>query len=270
MADKFLHRDEAPLNAQAWERVDFVVTESAKSQLSARRLLHLEGPFGLGFKAMPGPDQVVETPAARGVDVVASAAKPVALIRRTFRLSARDIAAFEENGIPLDAGVIAEAAMACARQEDDLLFNGSKALGAQGLVNTKGSQSLDLNPWDETGAAADDIIAAATRLDEAGYHGPYALGLTPSRYNLLFRRYPEGNLTEIEHLRVLVTDGIVKVPALSSGGVLLATGRQYGTIVVGQDLVTGFVGPVDGGYEFVIFESVMLRLLAAASVCVLK
>jgi len=270
MADKFLHRDDAPLNAQAWERMDFVVTESAKSQLAARRLVHLEGPYGLGFKAMPGPDQVVETPAERGVDVVVSATKPVALIRKTFRLSARDIAAFEENGIPLDAGVIAEAAMACARQEDELLFNGSKALGVQGLINTKGVLSLDLNPWDETGAAADDTIAAATRLDEAGYHGPYALGLAPARYNLLFRRYPQSGLTELEHLRVLASGGIVKVPALSSGGVLLATGSQYGTIVVGQDLVTGFVGPMDGAYEFIIFESVMLRLLAPASVCVLK
>jgi len=270
MADRFLQRDDAPLTSEAWARVDFVVTESAKSQLAGRRLLHIEGPYGLGFKAVPGPDQQVEGASERGVDVVSSATKPVALIRKTFRLAARDIAAFDQTGVPLDAGAIAEAAMACARQEDDLLFNGSKALGVTGLMNTKGAQSLDLNPWDETGAAADDIIAAATRLDEAGFHGPYALGLTPSRYNLLFRRYSQGNQTEIEHLHVLVTDGIVKAPALSSGGVLLATGRQYGTIVIGQDLVTGFVGPVDGGYEFVIFESVMLRLLAPSAVCVLK
>jgi uncharacterized linocin/CFP29 family protein len=270
MEEKFLHRGDAPLSAEAWESIDLVVTEAAKSQLSARRLLHTEGPYGLGLKSMPGPDQVVERSEERGVEVVASAGKPVALIRRTFRLSARDIAAFEERKVPLDAGVIAEAATACARQEDDLVLNGSKALGAHGLMNAKGTQSLDLDSWNDVGAAVDDIIAAATKLDSAGYHGPYALGLAPARYNLLFRRYQNGNTTEIEHLRILVTEGVVKAPALATGGVLLASGSQYATVVLGQDLVTGFVGPVDGGYEFIISESVMLRLLAPAAFCVLK
>jgi uncharacterized linocin/CFP29 family protein len=270
MADKFLHREDAPLSSQAWERIDFVVTEAAKSQLSARRLIHIEGPYGLGFKTMPGPDQVLETAAEREVEVVSSAARPMALIRKTFRLSARDIAASEQQGVPLDAGVIAQTAIACARQEEDILYNGSKALGVAGLMNAKGTQSLELNSWDETGRAADDIIAAATKLDEAGYHGPYALGLAPARYNLLFRLYPQGHTTELEHLRTLVTEGIVKAPALASGGVLLASGMQYATIPVGQDLTTGFVGPADGGYEFIVFESVMLRLLAPDAVCVLK
>jgi uncharacterized linocin/CFP29 family protein len=270
MSGKFLHRDEAPLSAQAWAKVDQAVVEAAKGQLSARRLLHVEGPYGLGFKAMPGPDQVVEGGAEGGVEVVSSAAKPVALIRKGFRLSARDIAAFEEQGVPLDLGAAADAAMACARQEDQLLFNGSKALAVQGLLNAKGTVSHDLKSWDKIGTAADDIIAAATRLDEAGFHGPYALGLAPARHNLLFRRYPQGDSTEIEHLRTLVTEGVIKAPGIAAGGVLLASGSQYATIAVGQDLVTAFVGPAEGAYEFVIFESIMLRLLAPAAVCVLK
>lgn len=267
---EYLHREDAPFSEGVWQKIDQVVTEAAKSQLSARRLIHIEGPYGLGLSALPGADEVVAEGGEGAPELLVSPARQVALVRKGFRLGARGIAAFEQRGLPLDLGSAAAAAIACARQEDDLLHNGSKAVGAQGLLNAKGVQTSKLKPWDKVGAAADDVIAAVTRLDEAGFHGPYALGLAPDRYNLLFRRYNQGNQTEMEHLRALVTDGIVKAPAIGSGGVLLATGRQYATIVVGQDLVTAFVGPAGGDYEFVLAESIMLRLLQPAAVCVLK
>jgi uncharacterized linocin/CFP29 family protein len=266
----FLHRDDAPFSQAVWERIDLVVTEAAKSVLSARRIIHIEGPYGLGIKSVPGPDAVLEAQEEGSAGLSSGGVIPLGLIHKTFGLSARDIAAFEQTGMPFSPGPAAQAAIACAAREDDLLFSGSKALGASGLLNAKGVQSANLAAWDKVGAAAEDLIKAATMLDEAGFHGPYALALAPARYNLLFRRYEQGNLIEIEHLRALVTDGIVKAPALSSGGVLLASGRQFATIVLGQDLMTGFVGPADGGYELNLSESLALRLVQPKAVCVLK
>jgi uncharacterized linocin/CFP29 family protein len=269
MSTKYLHREDAPFGSDVWKAVDHVVSEAAKSQLSGRRLLHIEGPYGLGLKSLPGADRAVDSP-VEGAGLVASAAAPVALIQKPFSLSARDIAAAEQTGLPLPLAPAAEAALACARLEDELIFNGSKPLGADGLLNASGTLSAKLKAWTEVGAAVEDIIGAATKLDEAGFHGPYALALGPARFNKLFRRYAQGNATELEHVRQVVTEGIVKAPAVGNGGLLLASGRQYATIVVGQDLSTGFVGPADGGYDFVLSESVALRLLQPAAVCVLK
>ncbi len=266
----FLHRDDAPFSDAVWERIDTVVTAAAKSVLSARRIIHVEGPYGLGIKSVPVPDVVLEEPGEGSAGLSSGGVIPLGLIGKTFSLSARDIAAFEQTGMPFSPAPAAQAAIACARREDDLLFNGSKALGATGLLNAKGVQSASLAAWDKVGDAAEDIIRTVTLLDDAGLHGPYALALTPARYNLLFRRYPQGNLIEIEHLRELVSDGIVKAPALKSGGVLLATGRQFATIVLGQDLMTGFVGPADGAYDLHLSESVALRLVQPKAVCVLK
>jgi len=114
------------------------------------------------------------------------------------------------------------------------------------------------------------IIKAATQLDNAGFHGPYTLGLSSNLFNTLFRLYPQGNLTEYQHLQTFITDGIVKVPALKAGGVLLASGRQFASIVLGQDLLTSFVGPKGKSFEFVISETVALRLVQPAAVVVLK
>jgi uncharacterized linocin/CFP29 family protein len=271
MTDKFLHRDDAPFGDAVWALVDATVTGAAKSQLSARRLVHIDGPYGLGLKAVPGGDAATEKASTQdGVTVSAGAGRPLALIRMGFSLPVRDIAAFEATGLPLPLGVAARAAIACAKQEDDLLFNGSKALGVEGLLTAKGGQTMELKPWNEVGAAADDLIAAATALDRAGCHGPYSLALAPARYNLLLRRYPQGNTTEMQHAQQIATDGIVKAPSIASGGVLIASGRQYATIVIGQDLATGFVGPADGSYDLMVSESLALNLLQPQAVCILK
>ncbi|MDP2898692.1 MAG: family 1 encapsulin nanocompartment shell protein [bacterium] len=270
MSDKFLHRDDAPFSEKVWEKIDQAVVEAAKGQLSARRLLRTEGPYGLGFKSLPGPDREIAETAGEGVTLVASSATPVAAIQSAFTLSARDVAAFEETGLPLDLRAAVAAALSCARQEDALLFSGAKALGVEGLLTAKGTQSLKLKPWDEVGAAANDLIQAVTVLDKAGFHGPYALALTPSLYNLLFRRYPQGDATEMEHVRTIVSDGVAKAPAINAGGVLVASGRQFASIVLGQDLMTAFVGPSGRDYELVVSESLALRLAEPAAVCVLK
>lgn len=271
MSEKFLHRGDAPFEAKVWERIDETVVGAAKSQLCARRLLHVEGPYGIGLKSLPGADRAAaEESAVEGVSLIASSATPVIAIQSRFCLAARDIAAFEQSGMPLNLEAVAAAAIACARQEDALLFYGSKALGVAGLLNAAGVQSRKLKPWEEVGAAVEDLIEAVTQLDHAGFHGPYALALAPNLYNRLFRRYPQGPLTEIEHLRSLVTEGLIKAPAIGSGGVLLASGREYATVVLGQDLMTGFVGPAGPNYEFTVSESVALRLLQPAAVCVLQ
>ena len=265
-----MQREDAPFSGKVWEKIDEAVVNSAKAQLAGRRLLHIEGPYGLGLKSLPGSDQAAEGASAVGASLAVSRALPVVAIRSEFALAARDVAAFEETGMPLDVVGAASAAIACARQEDDLIFYGSKSLGVEGLLTAKGTLSVKLNPWGEVGKAADDIIQAVTKLDSAGFHGPYSLALAPDMYNLLLRRYPQGDSTEMEHLRQIVTDGIVKAPALSGGSVLLASGAQFAAIVVGQDLAAGFVGPSNGGYEFTVSESVTLRLLQASSVCVLR
>jgi uncharacterized linocin/CFP29 family protein len=269
MSENYLNRGDAPFSEKVWAKIDEAAVGAAKSQLSARRVLHIEGPYGLGFKLLPGADQAVAE-SEGGVKLVASTAVPLAGIHAAFALSARDVAAYDQTGLPFDLGPVARAAIACARQEDDVVYNGSRAVGAAGLLTAKGTQSVGLASWSKIGAAADDIIKAVTKLDDAGFHGPYTLALAPALYNLLLRRYPQGFQSELEHIQTIVTEGVVKAAALKDGGVLIASGPQYATIVLGQDLAVGFVGPRDREYELTVSESLALRLIEPAAVCVLK
>ncbi|MCS7178736.1 MAG: family 1 encapsulin nanocompartment shell protein [Anaerolineae bacterium] len=262
MANKYLGREGAPFGEEVWAALDAAMIEAAKSQLAGRRLLPLEGPYGLGLKAIFLPEEEV----ASGVFV--SKTLPLVFLVEEFVIPLRDIAAYEREGLALNLQPVAQAALAVACREDEWIFHG--AAGVPGLLNASGVQKMKLSDWSPVGAAMDDLIRAVTILDETGFHGPYALGLAPARYNLLFRRYPDGPMTELDHVRTLVTGGIVKVPILKDGGVLLAVGRQYASIILGQDMHVGFIGPDDEGLEFTVSESLALHLRVPASVCVLE
>ncbi|RPJ54353.1 MAG: bacteriocin, partial [Methanobacteriota archaeon] len=242
MEHGFLGRSDAPIEAGTWQALDAVMSEAARSVLSGRRLLHIEGPFGLGLKAVPLQDSDEKN------GLITSNFLQVPLIQATFQLSKRDLAAYERDGLPFDLGPVAQAAIAVATREDTLIYQGAQNL--PGLLTTKGISSLKVSSWEGVGTAAEDIIKAMTVLDEAGFHGPYSLALAPGLYNQLFRRYPESALTELEHIRSIVTEGVFKAPVLESGGVLIAWGRQYASIVIGQDMTVGFIGPVGEKLEF--------------------
>lgn len=271
MSGEKLHREDAPFSEKLWRHIDERVIEAAKSQLSARRLLHIEGPLGFGARSIGAGERHIETsPTEDSTSVSVGEPIQLALIEHEFSISARDVAAFESGRGPVDLTPATEAALACAAQEDELVFNGSKALGAEGLLTAKGTLKSQISSWQEAGKAADDVIAAVTKLDDAGFHGPYTLALAPSLYNLLYRRYPQGNQTELDHVRQIVGDGVVKAPAVKDGGVLVASSRALSSILVGLDLTTDFIGPAGSAYELVVMESVALWLKARSAVCVLK
>jgi uncharacterized linocin/CFP29 family protein len=217
MSEKFLHRGDAPLGDAVWSAIDHAVIETAKSQLCGRRLMKTQGPYGLGLRALSTPDVPVGED-TDGAGMAAGCSIPVVTIQKGFHLGVREIASFEQEGLPLDLGGATEAAVTCARQEDRLLFRGNPKLALPGLLTTPGVSTVKVKPWNEVGAAVETVLEAVTLLDERGFHGPYGLALAPRLYNLLFRRYPQGNTTELDHMKQIITDGIVKAPVMDSGG----------------------------------------------------
>ena len=265
----YLQREDAPFGSEIWELLDSTVAGVAASQLSVRRIVETVGPYGYGFKQLPGSDEVVAQ--QDGVSIAASRAIPVVQLSASFVLPRRDLAAFKATRVNPDLGPAVKVALAMAAQDDRILLEGSKKNAVTGLTNTEGICKLPLSDWTKVGAAADNLIEAVSALDKAGFHGPYALAIAPDKYNLLFRRYPQADGTELEHIRQLVTGGIVKAPALASGALLVASGPQYVAILVGQDLRVGFVGPTaDLGYEFTLSESFALQVYAPGAICLIK
>ena len=215
----YLSRDQAPFPPELWRKIDDAAIAAARDRLSARRFLPLEGPFGIGLTAIEcGNDESYRQPRASEAASVMGRTQPVPMIRQIFRISIRRIAAMLENGQPLDLTPAADAAEAVADREDELIYQGQPDLQLPGLLNMDGRQEIAAGDWTAIDRALDDVLAAATLLDEAGYRGPYALALAPALYNGLFRLYPGTDVMQLEHLRRLCTRGIFKAPI--EGGIL--------------------------------------------------
>jgi uncharacterized linocin/CFP29 family protein len=262
MGAPYLLREDAPFSSELWKLLDEACMNAAREELSGRRFLPLRGPFGLGLAFVPLSVQSLE----EGVSALEG--KPLLALERTFHLKKLDIAQFERNGISLDLAPLVKVAKEVARLEERLIFEG---LGGQsGLCTHPSACSSSLSVWDKPGKAVEDIIGALSILDREGFHGPFALALSVERYNLLFRNYPGTGHTELEHIRSIVGDRVVKSPVLREGGVLLAVNPMYAEIVLGQDLQIGFIGPEEEGYRFSVSESLALLLREPRSVCILK
>ena len=150
MEDSYLGRKDAPIGSEIWKALDTTMTEAAKGVLTGRRLLHIEGPYGLGLKAVPLPDNRAENGIINGNFL------PVSLLHKTFSLNKRDIAAAEREGMPVSTNSVAASAIEVAMQEDALIFEGLR--GSPGLLSAKGINELKLATWDTIGKAVEDII----------------------------------------------------------------------------------------------------------------
>src|SRR3954451_12937730 len=265
MAD-YLNRSQAPFSKEIWDAIDAAATDAARDRLTGRRFLDLEGPFGVGLTAIEvGNDDYCRQPDPDEAGAIMGRAIPVPMLRRSFRLSIRRLAAHVENGQPLDLASAQDAAEAVADREEEFIYRGQKDFGISGLLTVEGRHHIDGGDWSAVDRALQDVLAAVTRLDEAGFRGPYALILAPELYNGLFRLYPGTDTLQLEHLRRLCTRGIYK--AAIAGGVLVDP--RAGVLIVGQDLRTGYISQDGVHYHLYVTESIVLRIDEPAAICTL-
>ena len=152
-----------------------------------------------------------------------------------------------------------------ADREEELVYQGQPAFGLSGMLTMEGRQEVAGADWAAPERALQDVLAATTRLDDSGYRGPYALVLSPARYNNLFRLYPGSDVLALEHLRRLCTAGIYK--AAIAGGVLVDT--RVGVLILGQDLSAGYSHQDGVHYHLYASESIVLRIDEAKAICVI-
>lgn len=269
MSLSLLNRDDAPFDQQFWDTLDDTIKNVAQTQLSVRKLLYTEGPCGLGMQFVPGNEKPVKA-LEEGPDISLPQGIPLVQLSSSFSIAARDIEAFQKAGLKINLENLINSLLKITSQEDKLLLYGIKASGLYGLMSHPEVLRMKLEPWDQVGDAVESILKATEILDKEGFHGPYSLALSTNLYNKLFRRYPNTEIIEMDHLKILVTEGIIKSTGIDSGGILLASALEYASIVLGQDLVAGFEGPSARDYVFTLSETVALRIVVPKSICVLE
>lgn len=260
-----LNRASAQLPDSLWQAIDKAAVEKASIRLTGRRFLDIEGPFGIGLTTIEvGNDDYCRQPAENEAGAIMGRALSVPMLRKSFRLSLRRLTGHLEMGQPLDLTPAEDAAEAVADREEEFVYRGQPDFALPGLLNHKDRHHLEAGDWASVDQALNDVLAAVTKLDEAGFRGPYALSLSPPLYNGLFRLYPGTDVMQLEHLRRLCTRGIYKAPI--EGGVLVDP-NNVGVLIIGQDLRAGYSHQDGVHYHLFLTESLVLRIDEPKAIC---
>ncbi len=263
----YLNRDLAPFPIELWEEIDQAAAKHARDLLTGRRFLDVEGPYGVGLTAIElGRDDYCRQPKPDEAGAVVSRAVAVPMLRKSFGLSVRRIQGHLQMGQPLDVTPVQDAAEAVARREEEFIYYGLPELGLEGLLTARGRHEIAAGDWGKVEQALNDVLQAVNKLDSSGFHGPYALALSPALYNNLFRRYEGTDMLQLEHLRRLCELGVYK--AAIDAAVLVDS--HVGRLIVGQDLMSGYSGNDGIHYQLFVSESLVMMLDEPEAICVLK
>jgi len=263
----YLNRDQAELPDSLWQRIDDAAVSAARDQLTGRRFLDLEGPYGIGLTTLEtGVDNYCRQPAAEEAGAVMSHAISVPMLRKECQLSVRRVQAHLELGQPLDLSAVADAAEAVARREEEFVYYGQPDFHLYGLMNAPGRHEVKLSDWQRSEEALEDVLGAVTLLERAGFHGPYALVADPARYNNLFRRYENTDMMQLQHLRSLCQLGVFKA-GIEGAAVV---DPHAGMLFQGQDLMVGYQTNDGIHYHLFVNESLVFRLDDPRAICTLS
>ncbi len=247
---EYLMRDAAPLSDKEWQAVDSLVVKVARDFLVGRRFLDLVGPFGAGMEMVPVG--------------VGESRKHIRLaaIERSFTLHWRDVEASRKLGVPVELGAAAQAAMACARMEDDMVLRG---------LWDAAEKSVSVADWGKAEGPLQSVVAATELLFEDGFFGPYALVMSPDLYTQT-QRVSHGMGRMVSKLIADIAEGGMFRSQLlgEAQGLVLALGAFNFDLVVGQDLITAYEGNEGLDHNFRILETIALRVKRAGAICKLE
>jgi len=258
----YLARNDAPISAELWQKIDETVIENAKQHMVCRRFLSIYGPLGAGAAYVNVDSAAKEETAENNVArVTGRRIVELPQLYQDFNLLWRDIAEAEKMGYPLDLSAAAAAAQKAAKQEDNLILFGSKELGVEGLFNAKGAFGIKRGDWTTGEDAYKDVAHAMAYFASHGMLGRYALIVSPDVYLDLQRLQPNVGLLEIDRIKKLVSDRVYPVGTFGLGkAAMVCAEPQYMDLALGLDLSVGYLGQSDLNHPFRIMETAALRI----------
>jgi uncharacterized linocin/CFP29 family protein len=253
-----LRREQAPVSAEAWQRIDDEAKRVLKLNLAARKLVDFCGPRGWEKSAINlGRVDQIEGP-TKGVEGWRRRVLPLVELHVTFDLAREELDAIDRGAKDNDLDAVRDAATTIARAEDKAVFYGYDAAGIRGILEA--SPHVQLAISDDYQLYPATVSQALEHLRQAGVDGPYAIALGPRCYSGLMRAIGPGGYPVFHHVRRLVEDRVVWAPAVDGALVLSVASGGY-ELTVGQDFSIGYLSHTDKSVRLYLIESFTFQVL---------
>ena len=257
-----LHRELAPISAEAWEEIEEEVLRTFKRNLGGRRVVDLNGPHGTKFSSVgTGHLKTVKSPDA-ALNIRQHQVIPLLQLRVPFELNREEIDDVEHGSQDSDWQPAKDAAEKLAYAEDCAIFDGLESAGIEGMRTGTSNPVLSL-PEDMEDYP--DVIAEALKqLRLVGVDGPYVIIMGAEAYTKLMESSDDG-YPIVSHIRRLVEHEVVWAPAIKGAFVISARGGDF-ELSLGRDLSIGYQSHNDKTVKLYLEETMTFRLLTSEAV----
>lgn len=256
---KDLHRDLAPITAEAWDEIEDEAKGTLRRTLAARRLVDFAGPLGWSVSAVPtGRATPLTNPPREGVAARLRTVQQLVEFRVNFELDRAELDGISRGAKDPDLDAVRKAAIEIAIAEDHTVFHGYPDGGISGIFG-----SAEFGPLRITDdfLAYPAVVAEATAiLRGAGVEGPYAIALGPRCYTGLTRTTTEAGFPVIKHVERLLDGPVVWTPGVDGAAVLSLRGGDF-ELNVGRDLSIGYLDHDRTTVSLYLEESLTFRVL---------
>lgn len=271
---RYLMRDGAPLTDGQWEQIDKAVVDEASRILTGRRFLAIKPVTAqtqnVAIDKMENLDRAQVDFWARGdsetIDVGSRRFVELMTVYSDFTISWRDIE--NEQGAGVQAA--RDSAVLCARREDDLIFHGDSALGIEGVFTAQGVNKLSLSDWNEGENPVFDIAKALEVLIDQGNSGERVLVVSTDLWGKLHRIQAGTGIMEVERVRSLVGKLFHSSRLKKNTAALIYCDPQNIDLVVGQDMITAYMGNEKLDHVFRVMETIIPRIKRPSAIAVLS
>ncbi len=253
-----LRRSLAPLAEPAWEEIDDTASRVLKSQLTARRIIELDGPHGWDLAAVNrGRLETAKQPGPNDVPWGRRVVQPLVEIRLPFHLDQMEMDNIARGAKDADLDALEDAARRAAYFEESAVFNGFEPGGIAGILPECVGPSIALpgNTREFPGVVARAVEAMTL----AGIGGPFALVLGREAWSGLMES-GSGGYPPQRIIRQLI-DGEPRMSPALEGGLVISAAEGNFELTVGQDFSIGYASHDRDKVELYLAESFTFRVL---------
>lgn len=262
-----LHRELAPITAEAWAAIEQEATRTFKRHIAGRRVVDVSGPHGVDYSAVGlGRTTSIEAP-DDGVQARQRLVAPLVELRVPFTLSREELDNVERGAEDADLDPVKEAARRIAFAEDRAIFEGYAAAGITGIRAAASNEPLTLPT--ESRLVPEAIAQALTELRLAGVDGPYSVLLSAELYTEVSETSDHGYPIRV-HIERLFPDGkIIWAPAIDGAFVVTTRGGDF-ELTLGQDVSIGYLSHDADTVELYFQQSLQFRVYTAEAAVALR
>jgi len=232
-----LHRELAPISADAWADIEQEATRTFKRHIAGRRVVDVKGPDGYELAGVGTGHLTPIGAPGDGVQANLRSWRPVVELTAPFTLDREQIDAVERGAQDADWDPVKEAARKIAFAEDRAIFDGYPAAQITGIRQASSNPGVTLPADVKT--YPDVISKAVSELRLAGVAGPYSLLLSADAWTAVSETSDHGYPIR-EHLARVLDGDIVWAPAIDGALMLSGRGGDY-ELRIGQDLSIGYL-----------------------------